>query len=316
MICQHPEAFSFQANLRPNEMSASRRDFVGYGRNLPKFRWLGGKRLALSVVVNYEEGSEHSYETDGLVEGVGEFPPVDMKVRDVGNESSYEYGPRVAIWRILDMLKRYGVKATFFATATALDMNEIAARSIVGGGHEVCDHGLRWTEHYRFTYDQEKEMIVRSVEIIERITGKKPVGFYAREPSVNTIRIVEELGNFIYESDSYSDDLPYRVANGGILMLPYTADANDFHFQAPMHRFPNSSDFFTYLKDSFDVLRDEARKNSKMMSIGLHCRVIGRPGRIVALRKFLSYAKKFDDVWFATREQIARYWIDNVEPTI
>jgi peptidoglycan/xylan/chitin deacetylase (PgdA/CDA1 family) len=297
-------------------MQETGRDFVGYGRETPKFQWPGNRRLALSVVVNYEEGSEHSHATDGIVEGVGEFLPVDIPVRDVGNESSYEYGPRVAIWRVLETLKKYGVKATFFATATALEVNKTAARTIVDEGHEVCDHGLRWTEHYRFTYNQEKDMIGKSVELIEQITGKKPVGFYAREPSVNTVRIVEELGNFIYESDSYSDDLPYRHGGKGILMLPYTPDANDFHFQAPMHRFANSSDFFTYLKDSFDVMHEEAQKNSKMMSVGLHCRVIGRPGRIVALRNFLSYVTRFDDVWVATREQIARHWIERVEPTL
>jgi peptidoglycan/xylan/chitin deacetylase (PgdA/CDA1 family) len=297
-------------------MSESGRDFVGYGREPPRFRWPGGKRLALSLVVNYEEGSEHSHEVDGIVEGVGEFLPIDIPARDVGNESSYEYGPRVAVWRILDTFKRFKTKATFFATAEALGVNPSAARAIVDEGHEVCDHGLRWTEHYRFSYDQEKEMIEQSVKKINQITGKVPVGFYAREPSVNTIKIVEGMGNFIYESDCYNDDLPYRHGGDGILMLPYTPDANDFHFQSPMHRFANASEFFTYLKDSLDVMRGEARRNPKMMSVGLHCRVIGRPGRVVALRNFLSYVKRFDDVWVATREEIARHWIEKVEPSI
>jgi allantoinase len=298
------------------KLAEEKRDFIGYGRAPPKFKWPRNKNLALSLVVNYEEGSEHSHPVDGVVEGVGEFLPVDIPSRDVGNESSYEYGPRVAIWRILDTLKLYKAKATFFATATALGVNEEAAKGIVAEGHEVCDHGLRWTEHYRFTYDQEKEMIEESVVEIERLTGRKPVGFYARESSVNTVKIVESLGNFIYESDSYSDDLPYRRGAGGILMLPYTPDANDFHFQSPMHRFANSSDFFTYLKDSLDVMRGEARRSPKMMSVGLHCRVIGRPGRIVALRNFLAYVRRFDDIWVATREEIARHWIERVEPKI
>jgi len=142
------------------------------------------------------------------------------------------------------------------------------------------------------------------------------VGFYAREPSTNTVKIVQELGNFIYDSDSYSDDVPYRATPGGILMVPYTPDVNDFHFLSPMHRFSNSSDFFVYMKDSFDVLREEAKSSSKMMSVGLHTRVTGRPGRIVALRKFLEYVRTFDDVWIATREEIARYWVETVEPTI
>jgi peptidoglycan/xylan/chitin deacetylase (PgdA/CDA1 family) len=280
------------------------------------FSWPGGKRLALSIVVNFEEGSEHSVATDGLVEGVGEFLPVDIKVRDVGNESSYEYGPRVGIWRILSTLKKFEARATFFATAAALQGNKAAADAIVKAGHEVCDHGLTWTEHYRYTYDEEKAAIAKSVAIIEELTGKKPVGFYAREPSTNTLKIVQELGNFIYDSDSYSDDVPYRAGPGGILILPYTPDVNDFHFLSPMHRFSNSSDFFVYMKDSFDVLREEAKSSSKMMSVGLHTRVTGRPGRIVALRKFLEYVRSFDDVWIATREEIARYWAETVEPTI
>jgi allantoinase len=297
-------------------MAGPKRDFVGYGRDPPKFSWPSGKRLALSIVVNYEEGSEHSYRTDRIVESVGEFGPIDIKERDVGNESVFEYGPRVAVWRILETLGRFGAKATFFATAEALNVNREAARAMVEAGHEICDHGLRWTEHYRYTAAQERKAIARSVELIEEVIGVKPVGFYAREPSVNTIRIVQRMRNFIYDSDAYNDDLPYRYEGKGILIVPYTPDANDFYFQSPMHRFATSADFLAYLKDSFDVLRGEAATSPKMMSVGLHCRVIGRPGRIVALRRFLEYVAGFDDVWVATREQIARHWIDNVEPSL
>ncbi len=297
-------------------MPGPKRDFVGYGRETPKFLWPSGKRLAVSIVVNYEEGSEHSHSQDRIVESVGEFGPIDVAERDVGNESVYEYGPRVAVWRILDTLGSFGAKATFFATAEALRVNPQAARAIVEAGHEICDHGLRWTEHYRYTPAQEKKAIKRSVEVIEQVAGVRPVGFYAREPSVNTVKIVQGLGNFIYDSDAYNDDLPYRYEGDGILILPYTPDANDFYFQSPMHRFATSSDFFSYLKDSFDVLRAEAASSSKMMSVGLHCRVIGRPGRIVALRRFLEHIAGFDDVWLATREQIARHWIERVEPAL
>jgi allantoinase len=159
-------------------------------------------------------------------------------------------------------------------------------------------------------------VIKRSVELIEEVTGRKPVGFYAREPSSSTARILQELGNFIYDSDAYNDDLPYRYQEDGILILPYTPDANDFHFMAPMHRFATSADFFTYLKDTFDVLHGEAASSSKMMSVGLHCRVIGRPGRILALQRFLQYIARYDDIWVTTREEIARYWIEEVEPTL
>lgn len=297
-------------------MASTARDFVGYGPTPPVIGWPDGKKLALSIVVNYEEGSEHSHDVDGIVEGVGEFLPVDVSTRDVGNESAYEYGPRVAVWRILRTFESFKAKATFFATAQALQANLQAAKAIVGGGHEICDHGLRWTEHYRYTLAQERKAIGQSVRIIEEITGRKPVGFYAREPSTNTIRILQEMSNFIYDSDAYNDDLPYRYHGSGILILPYTPDANDFHFMSPMHRFATSTDFFTYLKDTFDTLHGEAASSPKMMSIGLHCRVIGRPGRIVALRRFLEYVGGFDDVWIATREQIARYWIETVEPAL
>ncbi len=293
------------------------RDFIGYANRKFDFAWPERKRLALSIVVNYEEGSEHSYSVDKTIEGVGEFLPVDIPIRDPGNESSYEYGPRVAIWRVLNTFKKYNAKATFFATALALKANELAARAIVDQSHEICDHGLRWTEHFKFSRRQEESMIKKSVEIIKGVTGRKPVGFYAREPSDNTIDIVSGMKNFIYDSDEYNDDLPYRYRGkkDNILILPYTPDVNDFHFQSPMHRFSNSEDFFIYLKDTFDVLREEALEASpKMMSVGLHCRVIGRPGRIVALRKFLEYVNQYsDDVWIPTREQIARYWIEEVE---
>ncbi|HEU12726.1 MAG TPA: allantoinase, partial [Euryarchaeota archaeon] len=150
------------------------RDFIGYGKNPPRFSWPGGRSLALSIVVNYEEGAEHSYPMDGIVESIGEFGPVDIKARDVGMESVYEYGQRVAIWRILDLFRRENIKVTFFAVAKALELNPSAARAIVEDGHEICDHGYRWTELYRLTYEQEREEIKKSIELIERITGKKP----------------------------------------------------------------------------------------------------------------------------------------------
>ena len=290
------------------------RDLVGYGGNPPKVRWPGGKKLALSIVVNYEEGSEHSHPVDGVVEGIGEFLPVDKSVRDVGNESAYEYGPRVAVWRILDTFRKFGVHATFYATAEALQANTIAARAIVADGHEICDHGLRWTEHFNYTKAEETEAVRRSVEIIKKVTGTVPVGFYAREPSENTLSILEKMSNFTYDSDAYNDDLPYRNHGDGILIVPYTPDANDFHFMAPMHRWATASDFYEYIKDSFDVLREEAQTSPKMMSVGLHNRIIGRPGRIPALRKFLTHVGSFDDVWVATRKEIAEHWINEVEP--
>jgi allantoinase len=286
------------------------RDFRGYGKDPPEFVWPGGKRLAVSLVFNYEEGAEHSVLTDGMVESIGEFAPVDIKVRDMGMESNYEYGQRVGIWRILDLLKRSGIKSTFYASALALKANPEAAKALVGDGHEICDHGYGWRELFRMSPEEEREEIRKSIEIIEEVTGKKPLGFYAREPSENTLVILREFENFIYDSDSYSDDLPYFSKETKMLIVPYTPDANDFHFQNPMNRFANSNDFLQYLKDTFDTLHEESKTHSKMMSAAFHVRVIGRPGRIRALSEFINYVKNRNDVWIAKREEIAKFWIE------
>ncbi len=289
---------------------AHRRDVQGYGPSPPKFLWPGGKRLALSIVFNYEEGSEHSVTTDGMVEGIGEFGPVDIDIRDVGMESVYDYGQRVGIWRILNLLRRYKVKATFFATARALELNKSAAKAIVMDGHEICDHGYSWTELFRMSEKGEREEIAMSIRVIERIVGRKPVGFYAREPSPNTLKILKGFKNFIYDSDSYADDIPYFERETGMLIVPYAPDSNDFHFHNPINRFSNSADFLTYLKDSFDTLYKESAHDSKMMSAAFHVRIIGRPGRFPALERFLKYVKSKPNVWIATREEIARFWLE------
>ena len=291
-----------------------KRDYVGYGQTPPKFKWPNGCKLALSLVFNYEEGSEHSFATDGMVESIGEFGPVDTRIRDVGMESVYEYGQRVGIWRILRLLEKYGVKATFYATARALEVNKEAARTIVKNGHEICDHGFSWTELFRMTEREERDEIRSSINLIEKITGKKPVGFYAREPSPNTVKLLKEFKNFIYDSDSYADDIPYYDRKTKMLIVPYTPDSNDFHFQNPMNRFSTSSEFFSYLKDSFDTLYDESGEASKMMSAAFHVRVTGRPGRLPALDEFLEYVTSKSDVWIATREEIARFWLSKFRP--
>jgi len=283
------------------------RDFIGYGEKRPEFKWPGNKGLAVNLVFNYECGSEHSYEVDGIIESVGEFPPIDVKKRDVGLESVYEYGTRVAIWRILNTLKELNVKASFFSVAHTLELNPLAAKRIVSDGHEIVDHGLRWFENYRLSYDEEKRQIEKSVEIIQKITGYKPKGYYAREPSENTIDIVKGLG-FTYDSDAYNDDIPYFYKD--FLIIPYTPDINDFHFLYPMNRFSTADEFLSYVKDSFDQLYEESKYESKMMSIGMHVRIMGRPGRIKALRDFIKYIKSFD-VWIAKREEIADFWINN-----
>ncbi len=286
-----------------------KRDFRGYGEMPPKFRWPGGKTLALSLVFNFEEGAEHSFDEDGVVETIGEFAPVDMQTRDVGMESVYEYGQRAGIWRILNFLRKERVRATFFAVARALELNPEAARRIVADGHEICDHGLRWNELYRLSYGQESAEIAASVDLIEKVTGRKPAGFYAREPSANTLEILSHFGNFVYDSDSYGDDIPYYHRGTGMLIVPYTPDANDFHYLSPMHRFATSEEFALYLKDTFDVLYDESAKQSKMMTAAFHVRITGRPGRFPALRNFVAYARRKPRTWIATREEIARFWL-------
>ncbi|MCL4420295.1 MAG: polysaccharide deacetylase family protein [Candidatus Thermoplasmatota archaeon] len=292
------------------------RDFVGYGANWPEFKWKDSRKMAVSIVINYEEGSEHSFSSDGIVEQIGEFPHIDVESRDIGNESAYEYGTRVGIWRILNLLREENVKATFFATARTLELNPIAAKQISRDGHEICDHGYSWRELYGLSKEEERKEISKSIGTIERLTGKKPAGFYAREPSENTIDLVSEFSNFIYDSDCYDDDIPHRYKGSGVLMLPYVPDANDFHFMNPINRFASSGQFEGYLKDAFDVLYTESKKTPRMMSAAFHVRITGRPGRFMALKNFIRYAKTHDDVWIATREEIASYWIREVEPNL
>ncbi len=286
-----------------------KRDFIGYGDNPPEFLWPGENHLALSLVFNYEEGSEHSFARDKMIENIGEFAPVDMNVRDMGMESVYEYGQRVGIWRILNFLRENKIKATFYATALALEVNKKAAQRIALDGHEICDHGYSWNELFRMNISSEREEIRKSIESIEKITGRKPVGFYAREPSENTVNILKTFPNFIYDSDSYADDLPYFNNEAKMLIIPYTPDANDFHFLYPMNRFSTSNEFYSYLKDTFDTLYAESINRPKMMSAAFHVRVTGRPGRFPSLVKFINYVKEKEGVWITTREEIARFWL-------
>lgn len=284
------------------------RDFVGYGSRPPRFDWPGGNRLAISLVVNVEEGSEYNLSDGGdrqetLGEwGVKVFPP---GVRNLANESFFEYGSRVGVWRILDLLARHGVKATFGVCAVALERNPAVASAIVEAGHEVAGHGYRWEEHFTMTRDEERQRIALAVESIHRTTGVRPKGWYCRTaPSLNTRSLLVDEGGFAYDSDAYNDDIPYFVDVGGKrhVVVPYTGDVNDSHTWAS-NGF--DSDFVTYLKDSFDVLHEESRRWPRMMSVGLHLRMAGRPGRIKAVDEFVRYAKSRPGVWFATRLEIA-----------
>lgn len=291
------------------------RDFVGYGKNPPKVEWPNKAQLAVQLVVNFEEGAENSVvKGDKMPEQFGDFPPMDLPLRDLGLESVFEYGSRVGIWRMLDLFDREGVNATFYACGEALEANPLAAKEIVKRGHEICSHGYRWYDHFRWNEEQSREDIRKAVEAITRLTGSRPVGWYCREPGMQVRRLLVEEGGFIYDSDVYNDEIPYyvKVQGKNHLIVPYTSDCNDFHYLTG--KFNTSESFFQYLKDSFDVLYSEGAKNPKMMSIGTHVRISSKPGRIVALERFIQHAKSFPNVWFARRDEIAKWWLEKYPP--
>ena len=293
------------------------RDLVGYGRDLPQVRWPGGARIAVSMVVNYEEGSEYSLlDGDSHHEANGEVPsPVPPGQRDLFNESFFEYGSRVGVWRLLDLLGKYGVDSTFFCCALALERNREVAREIVRRGHEVCGHGYRWEEYHLLDQEAERRAIQKAVASLTETTGERPVGWFTRYgPSVNTRRLVVEEGGFIYDSGGLNDDLPYYVPVNGKqwLVVPYSLETNDARFWRG--GLVSTNDFYEYLKDTFDCLYEEGRTHPKMMSVGLHCRIAGRPARSKAMERFLQYAGSFPGVWFARRADIARWWLEQYPP--
>lgn len=294
--------------------SASRqsRDFVGYGRNRPQGRWPNSARLAVSLVLNYEEGSEQSIlDGDPVGESVAEIVrQPDKGRRDLAVESMFEYGSRVGVWRLLDIFDRRGVDATIFACALAVERNPDVAAYLRSASHEVCCHGYRWEEVFRLTEEEEREHIALAVRSLEETTGKRPVGWYCRYgPSERTRRLVVQAGGFEYDSDSYADDVPYWVTVEGKpwCVLPYALDSGDMkYWRAPS--FGYAEEHYSYLKDTFDCLYRESERTPRMMSIGLHCRIAGRPGRAPALERFIDYARSHEDVWFARRVDIARAW--------
>lgn len=295
--------------------SAPLRDLVGYGSARPGGQWPNGSRLAINVVVNYEEGSERSFAMgDPDQESMTEWGsyPFPKDIRNLAMESMYEYGSRVGIWRILDALRASSVPATFFACAVAFEQNPDVARVAVADGHEICSHGYRWEEVFRLTEEEEREHIALAVRSFEKTCGRRPVGWYCRYgPSVRTRRLIAEEGGFLYDSDAYNDDVPYFVEAAGQrrLVVPYTCDVNDIRFWSSPG-LAQADDFFHYMKETFEVLYAEAANGPRMMSIGLHPRMIGRPGRIRSLKRFFDFAAQYDDVWFATREDIAKAWLE------
>ena len=289
------------------------RDLVGYGARPPDANWPGGARLALQVVLNYEEGGENCVlHGDGqseafLSEIVGATPRTN--VRHMSMESIYEYGSRVGVWRLEKMFRQYQVPVTVFAVGMAVERNPEPIRVLHQAGHEICSHGYRWIDYQYIEEALEREHIQKAIMAIENVTGERPLGWYTGRTSPNTRRLVVEEGGFLYDADDYNDDLPhwdYRYGQPQ-LVIPYTLDANDMRFTTNQG-FNSGEQFFQYLKDSFDVLLAEGEQSPRMMSIGLHCRLAGRPGRFAALERFIRYARTFDQVWWCRRIDIARHW--------
>jgi allantoinase len=289
------------------------RDVVGYNGKPPKVTWPGGARIAISLVVNYEEGSEQAVgDGDANPERVlseSAVRPWPAGKRDLAMETMYEYGARVGFWRLMDIFDEHDVKSTFYVCAVALERNRKAARLIREKGHDVVCHGYRWEDVTLLSREQEREHIRLAVKSIEETTGERPLGWYCRYgPSVNTRELVVEEGGFVYDSDAYNDDLPYWTTVNGKkhLVIPYSLVNNDSRFGSA--HFGPPEDFEEHLRYTFDRLYQEGSAYPKMMSIGLHMRLAGHPARSEAVSKFIAYAKSHPGVWFAKRIDIARHW--------
>ena len=297
------------------------RDIIGYGAHPPNPHWpnpggSGPARLAVNFVLNFEEGSEPSIGDGdpasewGLTEYGGTSPGVIG--RDLAAEGMFAYGSRVGFWRILRLFAARDLPMTVFGCALALERNPPAAAAIKAAGHDLCCHGWRWEKHFELSEDVERERIARAIASLQHTMGERPLGWYCRSgPGVNTRRLLVEEGGFLYDSDDYSDDLPFFVEVSGRkhLVLPYSFDTNDMHYHQGFHRFVTARDFTEYTSDAFDTLWAEGERSPKMMSIGLHLRMIGRPGRMKALETILQHLVDSNAEWIATREQIAQHWI-------
>ena len=293
------------------------RDLVGYGANPPHPKWPGDAKIALQIVLNYEEGSEYSIpDGDDTSEiYLREVPGSSMGkgMRDLQVESVYEYGSRAGFWRLMRLFKAKNIPVTIFGAALALERNPAAVEAIVDAGYDVCCHGWRWIGYHLLDEAEEREHIKKAVASLKKLTGDRPLGWYCRyAPSLNTRRLIVEEGGFLYDSDAYNDDLPYWVEVEGKshLVIPYTLDNNDMKYcVAP--GFNSGNDFYTYLKDAFDVLYAEGETSPKMMSVGLHARLAGKPGRIAALARFIDYVQNRDRVWICRRLDIAKHWVEH-----
>ena len=291
------------------------RDLIGYAGKPPNPKWPGEARLAINFVMNYEEGSEYSVpDGDGFSEATlteAGGAPHAVTGRDLAAEGMFEYGSRVGFWRVMRSFEERGLPLTVFGCGLALERNPPAAAAIRAAGFDVCSHGWRWVKHYELSEAEEREHISRAVASIEQTTGERPLGWYCRYgPSVNTRRLLIEEGGFLYDSDAYNDELPYWVEAEGRphLVVPYSLGPNDSKFGSG--GFFTADDYFTFFKDGFDVLYREGRTQPKMMSVGLHNRLIGHPSRAAGLQRALDYVMKHAGVWVTRRIDIARHWVD------
>ena len=291
------------------------RDLIGYGSKGKKISWPNEAKLALQFVLNYEEGGENSvlngdkYSETFLSEIIGAKA---IKGRHISMESIYEYGSKAGFWRLDKLFKENKIPVTIFGVGLALKQNPEVCNAIKNGNYEIAAHGYKWIDYQDIKKSVEKKHMQQAIKIIKDIFGSRPLGWYTGRCSPNTRDLVFEDGGFLYDSDSYSDDLPYWEQRGKKkqLIVPYTLDNNDMRF-ATNQGFNTGDHFYNYLKDSFDVLYEEGKTNPKMMSVGLHCRLIGRPGRIQSLKRFIDYVSKFDDIWICKRVDIAKHWIKN-----
>ena len=299
------------------------RDLIGYGKTPPHPQWPGNARIAVQFVLNYEEGSENNvlHGDSGSEQFLSEIVGApSYPARHMSMESIYEYGSRAGVWRVLAEFEKRDLPLTIFSVAMALQRHPELAKTFVELGHEIACHGLRWIHYQDVDEATERDHMTRAIAIIKELTGSTPLGWYTGRDSPNTRRLVVENGGFLYDSDYYGDDLPFwtdvETSSGDSkahLVIPYTLDTNDMRFATPQG-FNSGEQFFQYLRDSFDVLYAEGETSPKMLSIGLHCRLIGRPGRFAALQRFLDYIQGHEQVWICRRLDIARHWLDRHPP--
>ncbi|MBL6773573.1 MAG: allantoinase PuuE [Alphaproteobacteria bacterium] len=289
------------------------RDMVGYGAHPPHPQWPGNARIAVQFVVNYEEGGENNilHGDEASEAFLSEIVGADARkgVRHMNMESIYEYGSRAGFWRLHRMFTDRAMPVTVFGVATALERNPEAVAAMKQAGWEIASHGLKWIEHQYMSIERERLQMEEAMRLHGAATGERPLGWYTGRTSENSRELTAEIGGFLYNADSYADELPYweTTAHGPQLIVPYTLDANDMRF-ATNQGFNSGDQFFAYLRDSFDVLYAEGETAPKMMSVGLHCRLVGRPGRAAALARFLDYVQSHDAAWVATRADIAQHW--------